>query len=115
MATLIATCRQAGPVAIVDLSGRISLGEGSALLRKTVRDLLEAGQTRILLNLGDVNYIDSSGIGMLVACAGHMEQSNGRMRVVGASGTVLKAFSIVHMERITPLNDSIEEAAAAFE
>jgi hypothetical protein len=44
-----------------------------------------------------------------------MEQSNGRMRVVGASGTVLKAFSIVHMERITPLNDSIEEAAAAFE
>jgi anti-sigma B factor antagonist len=67
MAALFLTRREAGTVTILDLSGRISLGEGSALLRKTIRDLLENGQTKILLNLGDVNYIDSSGIGELVS------------------------------------------------
>ena len=67
MPALFATRREVGVVTIVDLSGRISLGEGSALLRKTIRDLIEDGQTKILLNLGDVNYIDSSGIGELVS------------------------------------------------
>ena len=67
MPALYMTLREDGSVTIVDVSGRISLGEGSALLRKTIRDLLDAGHTRILLNLGDVNYIDSSGIGELVS------------------------------------------------
>ena len=67
MPALFATRREVGVVTIVVLSGRISLGEGSALLRKTIRDLIEEGQTKILLNLGDVNYIDSSGIGELVS------------------------------------------------
>jgi anti-anti-sigma factor len=59
--------RQVDGVTIVDLSGRITLGEGSVVLRETVRDLLSKGQKKILLNLGDVNYIDSSGIGELVS------------------------------------------------
>jgi anti-sigma B factor antagonist len=88
MATLIATCRQAGPVAIVDLSGRISLGEGSALLRKTVRDLLEAGQTRILLNLGDVNYIDSSGIGELVSGFTTVRNRSGELKLLNLTKKV---------------------------
>ena len=58
-----ATTREASGIAVVDISGRITLGEGSALLRETVRDLLAKGQKKILLNLGDVSYIDSSGIG----------------------------------------------------
>ena len=67
MAALFATTREAGQITVVDLSGRIALGEGSALLRKTIRDLLESGKTKIILNLGDINYIDSSGIGELVS------------------------------------------------
>jgi anti-sigma B factor antagonist len=59
--------RQVDGVTIVDLSGRITLGEGSVVLRDTVRDLLSKGQKKILLNLGEVNYIDSSGIGELVS------------------------------------------------
>ncbi len=59
--------RQVDGVTIVDLSGRITLGEGSVVLRETVRDLLSKGQKKILLNLADVNYIDSSGIGELVS------------------------------------------------
>jgi anti-sigma B factor antagonist len=64
---LQATPRDAGRVTVVDMGGRITLGEGSALLRKTIRQLLEDQRTLILLNLADVDYIDSSGIGELVS------------------------------------------------
>src|ERR1039457_357939 len=59
--------RQLDGVTTVDLSARITLGEGSVALRDTVRDLLSKGQKKILLNLGDVDYIASSGIGELVS------------------------------------------------
>lgn len=61
------THRDAGNVTVVDMSGRITLGEGSALLRKTIRQLLEDNRSSILLSLADVDYIDSSGIGELVS------------------------------------------------
>ena len=59
--------RQVDGVTIVDCSGRITLGEGSVTLRDTVRDLLSKGNKKIILNLAEVNYIDSSGIGELVS------------------------------------------------
>ena len=61
-----ANIRQVGDVVIVDLSGRITLGEGSGVVRDTVKDMLQEGQRNIVLNLGEVNYIDSSGLGELV-------------------------------------------------
>ena len=61
-----ANIRQVGDVAIVDLSGRITLGDGSGVVRETVKDMLKGGQKNLLLNLGDVSYIDSSGLGELV-------------------------------------------------
>ena len=82
MAVLYATIREVDVITIVDLSGRISLGEGSALLRKTVRDLLENGQTKILLNLGDVNYIDSSGIGELVSGFTAVRSRDGQLKLL---------------------------------
>ena len=88
MATLFATIREVGPVSIVDLSGRIALGDGSALLRKTVRDLLEGGQTRILLNLGDVNYIDSSGIGELVSGFTAVRNRSGELKLLNLTKKV---------------------------
>ena len=64
---LRATYRESQGITVVDIGGRITLGEGSALLRKTVRELLDEKRTLILLNLADVDYIDSSGIGELVS------------------------------------------------
>jgi len=61
-----ANIRQIGDVTIVDLSGRITLGDGSGVVRETVKDMLKEGQKNIVLNLGDVSYIDSSGLGELV-------------------------------------------------
>src|SRR5260370_444814 len=61
------TTRQVGDVTVVDVAGRITLGEGSSALRDAVRDMVSKNQKKILLNLGDVSYIDSSGIGELVS------------------------------------------------
>ena len=58
--------RQVGDVAIVDVSGRITLGDGSGVVRETIKDILKEGQKNLLLNLGEVSYIDSSGLGELV-------------------------------------------------
>jgi anti-sigma B factor antagonist len=88
MPALFATCREVGAVTIIDLSGKISLGEGSALLRRTIRELLENGQTRILLNLGDVNYIDSSGIGELVSGFTAVRNRNGELKLLNLTKKV---------------------------
>ena len=62
-----ASIRQIGDVSIVDLSGRITLGDGAGIVRETVKDILKKGQKKLLLNLGEVSYIDSSGLGELVS------------------------------------------------
>jgi anti-sigma B factor antagonist len=72
-----ASTRRVKDVAIVDLSGQIKLGEDSSLLRSTVSDLLGKGEKKILLNLGDTTYIDSSGIGVLVGAL-HFSSEAGR-------------------------------------
>ena len=75
-----ATNRQVDGVSIVDMSGRITLGEGSVILRDTIRDLIGKGQKKILLNLGDVTYIDSSGIGELVSAFTAVRREGGGYR-----------------------------------
>jgi anti-sigma B factor antagonist len=76
------TYRDAGSITVVDIGGRITLGEGSALLRKTIRDLLDEQRTKILLNLADVNYIDSSGIGELVSAFTTVKNRGGDLKLL---------------------------------
>lgn len=97
MAVLFATRREVGPITIIDLSGRIALGEGSALLRKTIRDLLEDGQTKILLNLGDVNYIDSSGIGELVSGFTAVRNRSGELKLLNLTKKVHDLLQITKL------------------
>ena len=73
--------RQVDGVTIVDCSGRITLGEGSVILRDTVRDLLSKGNKKIVLNLQDVNYIDSSGIGELVSAFTTTKNQGGELKL----------------------------------
>jgi anti-sigma B factor antagonist len=97
MPALFMTTREVGPVTIVDLSGRISLGEGSALLRKTIRELLEGGQSKILLNLGDVNYIDSSGIGELVSAFTAVRNRDGELKLLNLTKKVHDLLQITKL------------------
>ena len=89
--------RQVDGVTIVDCSGRITLGEGSALLRKTIRDLLEDNRRLFLLNLGDVDYIDSSGIGELVSAFTAVKSRDGEMKLLHLTKKVRDLLQITKL------------------
>jgi anti-sigma B factor antagonist len=76
------TPRDSGVITVVDASGRITLGDGSAMLRKTIRQLLEEGHSNIVLNLADVDYIDSSGIGELVSAYTAVRSKSGELKLL---------------------------------
>ena len=77
-----ASTRQQQDVTIVDLSGQIKLGEGSSVLRETVKDLLGKGRKKILLNLAEINYIDSSGVGELVSAFTSVRNQGGELKLL---------------------------------
>jgi anti-sigma B factor antagonist len=95
--SLHATHRDAGKVTVVDLSGRITLGEGSALLRTTIRGLLDDQRTMILLNLADVDYIDSSGIGELVSGFTGVKNRNGDLKLLHLTKKVRDLLQITKL------------------
>jgi anti-sigma B factor antagonist len=105
-----ASTRQTDGVTIVDLSGRITLGEGSVVLRDIVRDLLGKGTKRILLNLGDVTYIDSSGIGELVSAFTSVRNQGGELKLLNLTKKVHDLLQITKLYTVFDVRD--DEAAA---
>jgi anti-sigma B factor antagonist len=97
MQALHATHRFAGEVTVVEMGGRIALGEGSALLRKTIRDLLTERRTRILLNLADISYIDSSGIGELVSAYTSVKGQGGELKLLHLTKKVHDLLQITRL------------------
>ncbi len=95
--SLHATPRDAGQVTVVDLSGRIVLGDGSALLRKTIRALLAEQRNMILLNLADVDYIDSSGIGELVSGYTAVRNQSGELKLLHLTKKVRDLLQITRL------------------
>ncbi len=104
------TTRQINGVSIVDLSGRITLGEGSVMLRDAVRDLIAKGQKKILLNLGDVSYIDSSGIGELVSAFTTVRNHGGELKLLNLTKKVHDLLQITKLYTVFDVKD--DEAAA---
>lgn len=92
-----ATPRVIGDVTLIDVSGRITLGEGSAMLREMLRDLLGKGQKKIVLNLGDVNYIDSSGIGELVSGFTTVKNQGGELKLLNLTKKVHDLLQITKL------------------
>lgn len=107
---LRATHRDAGQTTVVDLSGRIILGEGSALLRKTVRALLDDNHHRIVLNLGDVDYIDSSGIGELVSAYTAVKNRGGDLKLLNLTK---KVRDLIQLTKLYTVFDVYTDEAAA--
>jgi anti-sigma B factor antagonist len=95
--SLQATHRDAGSVTVVDFSGRIILGEGSALLRTTIRKLLGEQRKQILLNLADVDYIDSSGIGELVSAYTAVKNQSGDLKLLHLTKKVRDILQITKL------------------
>jgi len=106
--------RQVGGITIVDLSGRITLGEGSVVLRDMVRDLVTKGQRKILLNLGDVTYIDSSGIGELVSAFTTVRNQGGELKLLNLTKKVHDLLQITKLYTVFDVKDDEASAVAAF-
>lgn len=106
--------REVDGVAILDLSGRITLGEGSVQLRDAVRELLAKGQKHILLNLGDVNYIDSSGIGELVSAYTTARNQGGELKLLNLTKKVHDLLQITKLYTVFDVKDDEASAVGSF-
>jgi anti-sigma B factor antagonist len=99
-----------GDVSVVDVAGRITLGEGSSAMRDALRDMVAKNQKKILLNLGDVTYIDSSGIGELVSGFTSVTNSGGQLKLLGLNKRVKDLLQITKLYTVFDVHD--EEASA---
>jgi anti-sigma B factor antagonist len=106
---MIMKTRQVGGVTVVDISGRIELGEESAALRDMVMDLLKKGHKQILLNLGDVHYIDSTGLGTLVSAFTSMRKQGGELKLLNLTNKVSDLMQITKL--YTVFDIASDEAA----
>jgi len=106
--------RQVDGVTILDLSGRITLGEGSVQLRDAIRDLLAKGSKLILLNLADVNYIDSSGIGELVSAYTTVRNQGGELKLLNLTKKVHDLLQITKLYTVFDVKDDEATAIASF-
>jgi anti-sigma B factor antagonist len=109
-----ATTRQVDSVHVVDLSGRITLGEGCSQLREIIRDLLAKGHKNILLNLGEVTYIDSSGIGELVSGFTAVSNQGGHLRLLNLTKKVHDLLQITKLLTVFDVHDDEAKAIASF-
>ena len=113
--------RQEGDVTILDLSGRISVGEALAfgpgsglILMDVIRELAKKGQKKILLNLKDVKYIDSSGIGDLVRSVTSLRREGGDLKLLSPARMVLEVLHITRLDKILEINDDESLAVQSF-
>jgi anti-sigma B factor antagonist len=109
-----ASTRQMGDVTVVDLTGQIKLGEGSSILRDTVKDLLGKGRKKILLNLGNINYIDSSGIGELVSAFTSARNQGGELKLLHLTKKVHDLLQITKLYTVFHVIDDEAAALATF-
>jgi anti-sigma B factor antagonist len=109
-----ANTRQMDGITIVDLSGRITLGEGSVILRDTIRDLVVKGSKKILLNLGEVTYIDSSGIGGLVSAFNITHGQGGELKLVNLTKKVHDLLRMTKLDTLFDIKSDEATAIAAF-
>ena len=112
--TMKSGTRQVDGVTIVDLSGRITLGEGSTMLRDIVRDIIAKGNKKILLNLGDVTYIDSSGIGELVSAFTTVRNGGGELKLLNLTKKVHDLLQITKLYTVFDIKDDEANAVQSF-
>jgi anti-sigma B factor antagonist len=114
MAELDIKERQAGDVTILDMSGKVTIGEGSVALRSAIRRLLEEGKKKILLNLSGVGYIDSSGIGELVSSFTAINKEGGQLKLLNLTQKLQDLLAITKLLTVFDVYDSEADALNSF-
>lgn len=105
-----ATVRHTGDVAIIDLAGRLTLGEGCGVLRETIKGSIADGDKKVLVNLKDVSYIDSSGLGELVGSYASVASAGGTIKLLNAQSRV---HDLLTMTKLYSVFESFNDEAAA--
>lgn len=115
MAELEVTERQAGDVTILDMSGAVRIGEGSIALRDAIRGLADSGRKKILLNLAGVNYVDSSGIGELIANYTTVSRQGGQLKLLNLTDRIQNLLVITKLLTVFDAYEDEGEALKSFE
>ena len=106
--------RQVGGITVIDASGRITLGEGASAFRDLIRDLAAKGDKKILLNLSDVTYIDSSGIGEMVSGYTTVTNHGGVLKLLGLNKRVKDLLQITKLYTVFEVHDDEASAVRSF-
>ena len=114
MAELNIAERQAGDITILDMDGKVTIGEGSVALRNTIRRLLGEGKTKILLNLGGVGYIDSSGIGELVSIFTAVNKEGGTLKLLNLTQKIQDLLAITKLLTVFDVFENEGEALSSY-
>lgn len=110
-----ATIREVGAVTIIDMEGRITLGEGSNLLRDLVRQSLEKGHKKIVMNMSGINYIDSTGLGELVSGYRMIKGEGGELKLLNLNKKVTDLLQITKLYTVFDIHNQEDQALASFE
>jgi anti-sigma B factor antagonist len=106
--------RAVNDVTVLDVSGKITLGEGTQALRGEIRKLLDEGHKKILLNLGDVSYVDSSGIGELVSAYTTTSNKGGSLKLLNLTKKLQELLSITKLLTVFDVHDDEQKALSSF-
>ena len=115
MAELDLKERQAGDVTILDLSGEVRIGEGSISLRDSIRKLADAGKNKVLLNLAGVKYMDSSGVGELIANYTTISRQGGQLKLLNLTDRIQNILVITKLLTVFDAYDNEAEALKSFQ
>ena len=107
--------RSAGDVAILDMAGKITIGEGSVQLRETVARLRDGSRNKIILNLGGVTYVDSSGIGELVSCYTTTKNTGGRLKLLNLPKKIKDLLMITKLLTVFEIYEDEQAALDSFQ
>jgi anti-sigma B factor antagonist len=106
--------REVGNVTILDLKGKILIGEGDDALRDAVTRVVQSGKTKILLNLGEVPYVDSAGLGEIVRCYTTVSKNGGKLKLVNLTKKIQDLLAITKLLTVFETYDTEEEATRSF-
>lgn len=109
------TERQVGDITVLDLEGKILLGEGDVQLKQCVSDLISRGVRRVLLNCKEVPYMDSSGLGEVVRCYTAVKRAGGELKLVNLTKRLIDLFTITKLITVFETFDSEEAALKSFQ
>jgi anti-sigma B factor antagonist len=112
--SLRANSRDIGGVIVIDLDGRITLGDGSALLRDLIRENLDQGHKKLLLNLAAISYLDSTGLGELVSGYRLVKSNGGELKLLNLNKKVTDLLQVTKLYTVFDIHNDEAQALASF-